>query len=197
MRALAIAGLCVALVAGSTDAAQELTRDDAVRLEQKLMAITARGSVPARQAKPLRTSITEREVNSYFKFNSQTFPTGVVNPRLAITGPGRIKATATVDLTAIRKSKDRGFFDPMNLAIGSVDLEITGTLKSSAGMGTLTVESAYLGYLPIPKPLLQEIIAHYTKSPELPKGFDLDKPFPLPVGIREVQIQPGTATIVQ
>jgi hypothetical protein len=188
--------LGVALLA-TTLSAQELTRDEAVRLEQKLMAITERANMPPRQARPLRTSITEREVNAYFKFNSQNFPTGVVNPRLSITGPGRLEAKATVDLTAIRKSKERGFFDPLNLAAGSVDLQISGTLRASGGMATLAIESAWLGYLPIPKPVLQEIISHYTKSPELPNGFDIDKPFPLPAGIREVEIKPGAATIVQ
>ena len=203
-----IAGLAVTTSASNIDVSmpaeillptpdQDLTREDAVRMEKKLDAIMARGAVPPKQAKPLRTSFTEKEVNSYFKFNSQTFPTGVVNPRLVIAEGGKLRATATVDLTAIRKAKERSWYDPMNLVGGTVDLLVTGTLKSNAGMGTLVVESAWLGNIPIPKPVLQEVISYYTKSPEMPDGFDLDKPFTLPVGIREVEVQRGTMTIVQ
>ena len=180
------------------EAEQNLTRDDAVRMEQKLNAIMARGLVPTNKpAKPLRTSFTDREVNAYFKFNSETFPTGVVNPRIEIIDGGKLKAQATVDLTAIRKSRPRSFLDPMNLVGGTVDLQVSGSLRASEGMGTLTVDSAWLGNIPIPKTVLQEVIAYYTKSPEMPDGFDIDKPFPLPVGIREVQLQRGAMTVVQ
>jgi hypothetical protein len=195
-RTLALAG-AIAVGLTASFAAQDLTRDDALRMEGKLNAILARGARPVTRAAPLRTSFSEREVNAYFKFNSHTFPTGVVNPRLGLTGPGRVEAQATVDLTAIRKSKERGWLDPMNLVGGSVVLRMAGTLKSSGGMGTLQVESATLGGIPIPKLLLQEVIAFYTKSPELPDGFDITKPFPLPVGIREVQLERGAATVVQ
>ena len=191
------AGLFVVAAVGALGAAQELTRADASRMEQKLSAIMARGSVPPRLAKPLRTAFTEQEVNAYFKFNAQTFPTGVVNPRLKIDEGGRLVAFATVDLTAIRKSKDRSFFDPINWVGGSVDLHVAGTVHAQGGMGRLSIASASLGGIPIPRYILQEVIAFYTKSPELPNGFDIDKPFPLPVGIREVQTQRGAAVVVQ
>jgi hypothetical protein len=64
-------------------------------------------------------------------------------------------------------------------------------------MGTLIIESASLGGIPIPVAVLQEVVAFYTKSPDLPQGFDITKPFPLPVGIREVQTQRGALTVVQ
>lgn len=196
-RRVVVAALTATLGAVTLNASQELTKADAVRMEQKLGAIMARGAAPPRQARPLHTSFTEREVNAYFKFNSQTFPTGVVNPRLAIADGGRLEAQATVDLNAIKKSKVRGYLDPMNFLFGSMDLKIIGSLKANNGMGTLAIDSATLGGIPVPKMLLQEVIAFYTKSPELPDGFDLDKPFALPVGIREVVIQRGAATIVQ
>jgi hypothetical protein len=188
----------VAAVSLSVTAAQNLTQADAASLEKKLNAIMARGlQPPPRPVAPYRTFLTEREINAYFKFNSQTFPTGVVNPKLLLTGAGRLEGHATVDLTAIRKSRERGWLDPMNFVGGSMDLKITGRLTASAGEGRLAVESATLGGMPIPIPVLQELVAFYTKSPELPDGFDLTKPFPLPSGIREVDVQRGAAMIVQ
>ena len=40
-------------------------------------------------------------------------------------------------------------------------------------------------------------MSYYSKTPEKPQGFDLDKPFDLPQNIRQVELQRGTATIVQ
>jgi hypothetical protein len=194
-RSLAVAGLVAVLAAPALIASQELRQADAVRMELKLMAILTRGLQT--KAAPLRTSFTEREVNSYFKFNSQNFPTGVVDPRIVIVDSSRLEGMARVDLDAIRRSRPRAALDPINLLGGSLDMKITGTLRASGGMGMLAVESATLGGVPIPKVLLQEVIAYYTKTPELPQGFDLDKPFPLPAAIREVQLQRGAATIVQ
>jgi hypothetical protein len=45
--------------------------------------------------------------------------------------------------------------------------------------------------------LLQELVTYYTKSAEMPDGFNLDKPFDLPANIRQVEIQRGACTVVQ
>jgi hypothetical protein len=45
--------------------------------------------------------------------------------------------------------------------------------------------------------LLQEIVSFYTKTAESPAGFSLDQPFDLPQKIRQVDLQRGSATIVQ
>ena len=203
-RAAAVAILAALAATALSAAAQNLTQADAASLEKKVQAIMQRGLVPvpkapAKPLAPLRTSLTEREVNAYFKFNMDQFPTGVVNPQLTFSDAGRLAAKATVDLDAVRKSRPRSALDPMNIVAlaGSVDLLVNGTLKSRAGMGTLIIESVTLGGIPIPVAALQEIILFYTKTPELPQGFDIPKPFPLPAAIREVQTQRGAAIVVQ
>ena len=110
---------------------------------------------------------------------------------------GKVQARAIVDLDAVRKSQPRGYLDPMNLLFGSVEVAAAGTLQAANGKGTFQLASATLGALPIPKTLLQELITYYTKSPEMPNGFDLDKPFDLPANIRQVEIQRGSLTVVQ
>jgi len=43
----------------------------------------------------------------------------------------------------------------------------------------------------------QEIVSYYSKTPERPAGINLDDEFPLPAGIREIQVEPGHAIVVQ
>jgi hypothetical protein len=51
--------------------------------------------------------------------------------------------------------------------------------------------------VPVPKPLLQEVVSYYSRSPELPAGIDLEAPFELPARIREIRTQKGQALIIQ
>ena len=46
-------------------------------------------------------------------------------------------------------------------------------------------------------PVLQELVAYYTRGDTYPQGLSLDAPIPLPAGIREITVQTGRAVIVQ
>ncbi len=180
-------------------ARQQPTRNDATSMEQKLVAIAARGNAPTNaNSAPLRTSFTEQEVNALFQYSSLVqLPPGLVNPRLSIADGGLLTGRAMVDLDAIRKSKERGMLDPLSYVSGSVEVTAIGTLKTANGQGTFDLQSATLGGVSIPKSLLQELISYYSRTPETPAGFDLDKPFALPAAIRTVETRRGAATVVQ
>ena len=60
-----------------------------------------------------------------------------------------------------------------------------------------SAQSATVGVVPVPKLLLQEIVAYYSKSPSKPGGISLDDQFVLPARIREIQVERGQAIIVQ
>ena len=195
-----VCAVVAAVVAAATMvAAQQLTPRDAESLEKKLAVVVARGAAkPDRKQSPVRTSFSEREVNAYLKFNaSDQLPKGVVDPQVNLAGERRISGRAIVDLDVVRTSKVRSWLDPVAYLTGSVEVHATGLLHTSNGKGTLQVESASVGSVPIPKSLLQELVTYYSRSPDLPNGFDLDKPFDLPANIREVEIQRGGATVVQ
>lgn len=198
-RLTATVALCLLAAALGSAAAQALTKRDADSLQAKLDAILRRGSATGRAARPLSTSITDREFNAYFKFQGAAkLPVGVVNPMLEILDGGRLVAVVTVDMDAVRKSKERGWTDPLAYMSGSVEARVVGVLRAANGKGKIDLESATLGGVPVPLLLLQELITYYTKTPESPAGFSLDRPFDLPQQIRQVNfIQRGSAVIVQ
>jgi hypothetical protein len=146
-----------------------------------------------------RTVITENELNAYFQFDAgKDLPVGVVNPAIAIQVGGRLWGRAVVDLDAVRKaSPPRSLLDPKNLLMGRVPLTATGVLTTNNGTGQFALESANIGNLPLPKLLLDEVVSYYTRSESRPGGFTTDDRFPLPAGIREIQVTPGQAVVVQ
>ena len=197
--ALALVAVCGIAAAAGLEARQTLTKQDADTMERKVSAIIDRGNqAPPKASKPLRTVFTDREVNAYFKYNSQSFmPVGVLEPTVTIGEAGLVKCRAIVDLDVVRKSKVRGWSDPLTYVTGRVEVLASGTLQAADGKGIFNLQSAYLAGVPIPKSVLQEVISFYTRSQELPQGFDLEKPFELPQKIRQVDLQRGTAIVLQ
>ncbi len=190
--------VCALLCLGVTVRADvPATRRDATQLKQKIAAITAHGEKPPGQ--PLRTTVTEGEVNSYIVYEArEQLPTGVVNPYVTILGAGRVSGRAIVDLDAVRKQKNpTSLLDPMNYLMGKLPVTATGLLKTSNGVGRFELESAAISRVPVPKILLQEIVSYYSRTAENPAGISLDDPFALPARIREIQVQRGQAIIVQ
>lgn len=196
----AVAG--VVLLAGSSGApAQDAAaRADAASMQRKLTAIVTRGELPVAKA-PLpvqRTSFTERELNAYFRVNGPEFlPTGVVNPQVTLDRAGEVRFNAIVDLDLALKPKERGWLDPLAYLGGKVEVAGAGALHAANGRGVFRLATATLGGVTIPKSVLQEIISFYSRSPEYPRGFQLDEPFQLPSAIRAVETAPGRATVVQ
>ena len=198
-RAGVFAACSVVAAAVALSAAQELTRRDADLLEQKWSVVVARGATkPSAKVVPSRTSFSERELNAYLKFNAHDqLPKGVLDPQVSLVGDRRVSGRAIVDLDAVRSSKERGWFDPAAYLSGTVEVHMAGELQTANGKGTFQLESATVGSLPIPKSLLQELVTYYSRSADLPGGFEIDKPFDLPASILEVQIQRGAATVIQ
>ena len=175
-------------------------RRDADNLDRKLNQVVTRGAKPpARTSKPLRTTVTEKEVNAYFAFQGKQYlPVGVTNPVVTIADTTRVEGRAIIDLDAIRKSKERGWMDLLAYVTGSVgDSRARASFVRPTAPGTFELESATIGGVPIPKAFLQEVIAYYSRTADSPEGFNLDKPFKLPHQIQHVELQRGLAVIVQ
>jgi len=192
-----IVGALTAVHAVQGDAQVRPSKRDAQSMKQKVTAIVARGDLVSKA--PLRTTVTESELNSYLVYElGDALPGGVVDPAVTIMGTGRVSGRAVVDLDAVRKaSGSTGFFDPRSYLSGHLPVNATGLLRTANGVGRFELQSTTVGGVPIPKALLQEIVTYYSRTAEKPDGISLDDEFALPARIREIQVEPGHAIVVQ
>ena len=146
-----------------------------------------------------RTSVSETELNSWFAYSAKPLlPAGVADPHITMVGNGKLAGNALVDLDTIAKKKQSGgTFDLWNLVGGKVPVNVTGTLRTSDGQGTFLLESADISGLPVPKTFLQELVSYYSRTPNNPRGVNLEDPFALPASIRQIDVGAGQAVIVQ
>jgi hypothetical protein len=172
------------------------TRADADALQNKLLQIATNGL--AQKPVSRNTPVTEREVNAFLRAHaSESLPQGVIDPLVTILPDGRLTGRAMVDLDEVRNSKERGTFSPWTLLRGRVPVEASGLLRTENGVGAFTLESATVGGVPVPKSVLQELVAYYSKSESQPAGLNFEAPFRLPSRIREIRTKLGQALVVQ
>ena len=149
-------------------------------------------------APPLRTTFTEREINAYLALEGPAFlPPGIAMPRVRLGDDGRVQARAIVDLDAVRRSRERSAFDPLNYLTGAVEVVAAGRVEGSGGEGLIRYESATVGGVAVPKTVAQELLRFYTRTPERPGGFAFDEPFDLPAGLRAVSVERSSVTVTQ
>lgn len=205
LRSVVLVGLSLAVLV-PLGAQARLTKQDADRCQGKLGRITSFASPPPKArsasataaASSQTTQLTDAELNSYLHFHlKDQVPAGVLDPTLSALGDGRVKGTATIDLDAVRKQKQRGWTDPMNYMTGQLPLTASGLLITQNGVGRFQLESAEVSGISIPKSLLQEMLSYYSKSAEHPSGISIDDPFELPARIKEIRVGKGEAMVVQ
>jgi hypothetical protein len=191
-------GLMVVSLNGSNIvAALQLSKQEGDRLQRKMDEITKNGAavpVPAR-----KTTVSENEVNSYLAFNAKDkIPQGLTNPEITIIGDGRLAGRVLVDLDEFKRHRNsQGFMDPLSYISGKVPVTANGLLRTREGKGQFLLGSAEILGVPLPKPILQELVTFFSRTPENPEGFDIDAPFNLPAKIRDVVINKGEAVVVQ
>lgn len=188
---LLIAVLCFGGIPGGP------SRQDALRFQAKVDQIERNAVVPRRRA-PLTTELTDTEVNAYLKYLAGArIPTGIVDPVLLAQGSGHVAGRAVVDLDAVRTQKVRAWSDPMGYLTGRLPISVEGVFTSHDGVGRFELTSAEISGVTIPKTLLQELLSYYSRTPDTPSGINMDDPFALPDGIREIRIGQGSALVIQ
>jgi hypothetical protein len=196
-RPVLVSLIVVSLAGGLFAAADPISRRDAARLQAKIEKITKNAS--GKPATATRTSISEAELNSYLRYEmGDRIPEGVTDLWVTLLDENRVEGRAVVDLNQVAKSKKTGgMLDPWSLVGGTLPLTVNGLLRTKDGVGTFGVESVSISGVPVPSRMLQEIVGYYSRSTIAPQGVSLDKPFELPVGIREIQLARGQAIVVQ
>jgi hypothetical protein len=177
--------------------AAQVTKQNADRLQRKIDEITENGS--RNPVAPKKTAVTQDEVNSYLAYNARDkIPPGLTQPEITLFGNGRLGGRILVDIDEFKRHRNsQGFIDPFNYISGKVPVTARGVLRAREGKGQFQLESAEISGFPVPKPILQELVSFFSRTPEHPEGFKIDAPFDLPAKIREVVFQNGEAVIVQ
>ncbi len=143
--------------------------------------------------------MSELEVNSYLNFNlKDKIPRGLTSPQITIVGDGQLAGRVFVDIDEFKRHRNSGgILDPLNYISGQVPLTARGVLRTQDGKGKFQLGSAEILGVPLPKPLLQELVTFFSRTPDNPNGFNIDAPFNLPAKIREVVVNRGDAVVVQ
>ena len=180
-------------------AAAALTPQEADAFARKVAIISQQGTLVARTAAARRTPVSETEVNSWFAYRARPLlPVGMTEPQITIIGDGKVSGAATVDLDAVAKTKRTGsLIDPWSLLGGRLPVTVSGVLRTQNGEGRFELQQASISGVPVPKTILQELVSYYSKTADDPRGIDLDEPFALPAGIRQIEVKQGQAVVVQ
>ena len=188
---------CVALPLG-TVLGSSVSRQQAESLAQKITRIQQHAESRT-SSSPYRTTVTEAELNSWFAYHApEHLPEGIAQPRLSILGSRRVTGTAVVDLDAISRQRSTGgLFDVWNFVGGRLPVTVTGLLHAEGGRARFDVQQADISGVPLPMRMLDELVQYYTRTPERPSGVRVTDTFELPAGIKQVELRPGTAVVVQ
>ena len=178
--------------------AAAISKQQADLFARKVAQIVGQGDRNQRSG-TRRTSVSETELNSWFAYSATPLlPAGVADPRITMVGNGKLAGKAVVDLDTIAKKKQSGgTFDLWNLIGGKVPVNVIGTLRTKDGQGSFLLESADVSGVPVPKTFLQEMVSYYSRTPNNPRGVNLEDPFALPASIRQIDVGAGQAVIVQ
>jgi hypothetical protein len=192
-----LGGLMILSLAASSTAAIPLSKEQGDRLERKIEEITKNAAIEPVRSK--RTQMSELEVNSYLNFNLRDkIPRGLTNPQITIAGDGQLAGRVFVDIDEFKRQRSSaGILDPLNYISGQVPVTARGVLRTREGKGQFQLGSAEILGVPLPKPILQELVTFFSRTPENPNGFNIDAPFNLPAKIREVVVNRGEAVVVQ
>jgi hypothetical protein len=193
-RLLATVMLCLCALDGH---ARSLSWQEGNRLQQKIHAIVKNGALSPVPAK--RTAVSEAELNSYLNFHlRERIPASLSKPQVNLLGSSRLAGRVYVDIDEFKRQRGtRGLMDPFSYLSGEVPVTARGVLRTREGRGQFYLDSAEIYGVPLPRPVLQELVTFFSRTSERPRGFDLDSPFDLPAKIRELSVTQGEALVVQ
>jgi hypothetical protein len=183
LAALTIAGAAVAA------AADVLTQKLSDEFAKKVVLVQDHANGGSK--KPLATTFTEAETNSYLKYGAaELLPTGLTQPNITMLGDGRVIGNAVVDLDLVRrKQSSGGWLDPTSYLTGKLPVMATGKIVTWDGKGKIELERAEISGLPLPKSFLAQMVNFFTRTADNPKGSSIDDTFVLPANIIRIDVQ--------
>jgi hypothetical protein len=189
--------LLLVLTSVAVSANDVLTRQQGDAFAKKVVAVQNHANAGAK--KPLSTTFTQSETNSYLKFNAtELLPTGLTQPEITMLGDNRVSAKAIVDLDIVRKKQSSGgWLDPTSYLTGKLLVTASGRVVTGDGKGRVELQSAEVSGVPIPKSFLNQMVNFFTRTEDNPKGSTVDDVFDLPAKIKRIDSAQGRFTVHQ
>ncbi len=149
--------------------------------------------------KPLATSFSQAETNSYLRYNAgDLLPTGLTQPEVTLHAQNRLSGRAIVDLDIVRqKSSSGGWFDPTSYLAGKLPVTASGRIITGDGKARFEVDRAEVSGITIPRSFLAQMVNFFTRTADNPKGSSIDDTFEMPAKIRRIDVEPGRFTVHQ
>lgn len=194
MRALTLIAAFVIAGAAPHDA---LTPQLADAFEKKIVLVQNHAN--QKTAKPLATTFSQAETNSYLKFKAgDLLPVGLTQPELTIAAGGKVSGRAIVDLDVVRQKQGSGsWFDPTSYLTGKLPVTASGRIVTWDGKGKFELERAEVSGVPIPKSFLAQMVNFFTRTADNPQGSSIDDTFELPAEIRRIDVDANRWTTHQ
>jgi hypothetical protein len=189
--------LVCAFLAGLLMAAEVLTPQLGNAFAKKVVLVQEHANQGVK--KPLSTTFTQAETNSYLKYNAtDLLPTGMTQPEITLVGQGRLSGKAIIDLDVVRqKSSSGGWLDPTSYLTGKLPVTASGRVFTGDGKARFDVERAEVSGVPIPRSFLAQMVNFFTRTADNPKGSSIDDTFEMPANIRSIDVEPGRFIVHQ
>lgn len=183
---LALLWLAQAPGAREAATAQELAES----LHKRIRAFEERhkaGQPPAERS----ALVTDAELTAYLNLLTK-LPASLIGVEVRFEKE-RLLARGQLDLDLLQGELGGVSFGP--LFSGRMPVTLRGRLSNDDGFGSLALEEARLGAIPLSPSVLAAMVASATRSSERPNGFDILAPFRYPYGLRAVKLSPGRALL--
>jgi len=171
--------------------------DQREQLKEKVDQVVANGALNPVLGKTTR--FTEAEINSIL--NSQIgewISNGISEPQVRFLGNNRFSLRMMVDIDEFkRRRKRQGGAGPLNFLTGKIPALVRGELISGEGKSQFKLQATEVNGIPIPRALALELLSSHSKKNRHPEGFNLERPFDLPVKIRRLEIISDELIVIQ
>ena len=188
-------GLLLFGLSCSPTAPVKIISDPGAELQEKIAALlenSAKSPVP-----PKNLAFTEAEVNLFLaSYLKPKIPQAIGDPSLTLLDDSQILARVLVDVDEFKRKRKRTS-GPLNFFSGKIPVILRGDLTSGNGQGQFSLRSAEVNGLTLPKNLALDLLANHTRTRDNPQGFELEKPFDLPLNIRQLILSRGQVVVLQ
>ena len=135
--------------------------------------------------------VTEVQLNSYLNLTlGPKLPPGISELEVQMTGGGLL-VQGKVDLDRVPLKRPSDGFSLLRFVSGVVPVVLSGGLRGQDGQGAIDSRKPTSPASPLPIALVAQLVSTASRSAELPQGFDIHAPFPLPYAMRRVRFEPG------